>query len=66
MPPLLAVFGFLPPNDTTAVRNFHHAVGGAQGAAYGMAPYFRFSFALSMECLTEACRRSQRACADLR
>ena len=43
-----------------------HGVGVVQGTAYGMAPYFRISFALSMERLTEACRRIQRACADLR
>ena len=43
-----------------------HGVGVVQGTAYGMVPYFRISFALSMERLTEACRRIQRACADLR
>jgi aspartate aminotransferase len=35
------------------------------GAAYGMSPYFRISFATSMEQLEEACRRIQRACAAL-
>ncbi|MGQ0675511.1 MAG: pyridoxal phosphate-dependent aminotransferase [Rhodospirillales bacterium] len=43
-----------------------HGVGVVHGAAYGMAPYFRISFALSMERLKEACLRIQRACAALR
>ncbi len=37
-----------------------------QGAAYGLSPHFRISFATSTELLTEACRRIQRACAELR
>ncbi len=43
-----------------------HGVGVVHGAAYGMAPHFRLSFALSMERLVEACRRIQTACAALR
>ena len=35
------------------------------GAAFGMSPYFRISFAASTESLTEACLRIQRACAAL-
>jgi aspartate aminotransferase len=41
-------------------------VGAVHGAAYGMSPNFRISFALSMERLTEACRRIQQACTALR
>jgi aspartate aminotransferase len=36
------------------------------GTAFGLAPYFRISYAASMEMLTEACQRIQRACAALR
>ncbi|PWR19873.1 pyridoxal phosphate-dependent aminotransferase [Zavarzinia compransoris] len=36
-----------------------------QGAAFGLSPYFRISYATSEEVLTEACTRIQRACAAL-
>jgi aspartate aminotransferase len=36
------------------------------GAAYGVSPYFRISYAASTEELTEACTRIQRACTALR
>jgi aspartate aminotransferase len=36
-----------------------------QGSAFGMAPYFRISYATSLDVLEEACRRIQRACAAL-
>jgi aspartate aminotransferase len=35
------------------------------GAAYGVSPYFRISYASSKEELVEACQRIQRACAAL-
>ena len=35
------------------------------GSAFGLAPYFRISYAASMESLQEACARIQRACASL-
>jgi aspartate aminotransferase len=35
------------------------------GAAFGLSPYFRISYALDTESLTEACRRIQKACAEL-
>lgn len=41
-------------------------VAAVQGAAYGLSPHFRISFATSTDLLTEACRRIQRACAELR
>ncbi|NYZ16756.1 pyridoxal phosphate-dependent aminotransferase [Azospirillum sp. RWY-5-1] len=37
-----------------------------QGSAFGLAPFFRISYATSTEALEEACRRIQRACANLR
>ncbi len=37
-----------------------------QGTAFGLAPHFRISYATSTEALEEACRRIQRACANLR
>ena len=36
-----------------------------QGSAFGLAPYFRISYATSTEALTDACTRIQRACAAL-
>lgn len=36
-----------------------------QGAAFGLSPYFRISYATSNEALTEACKRIQKACASL-
>ena len=35
------------------------------GEAFGLAPYFRISYATSLEALTEACTRIQRFCASL-
>lgn len=43
-----------------------HGVGVVLGAAYGMSPYFRMSFATDMKTLEEACRRIQRAVAELK
>ncbi|MGE0698536.1 MAG: aminotransferase class I/II-fold pyridoxal phosphate-dependent enzyme [Hyphomicrobiaceae bacterium] len=36
-----------------------------QGAAYGLSPHVRISFATSREAIVEGCRRIQRACAEL-
>lgn len=36
-----------------------------QGAAYGMSPYFRISYATSMEILTEGCNRLAAFCAGI-
>ena len=38
---------------------------GVHGAAYGVTPYFRFSFATSLQVLEEGCARLARACARL-
>jgi aspartate aminotransferase len=40
-------------------------VAAVQGAAFGLSPYFRISYATSTEALEEACRRIQRACGAL-
>lgn len=40
-------------------------VAGVHGAAYGLSPYFRLSFAAAMDELEEACRRIQAACQAL-
>ena len=36
-----------------------------QGAAFGLSPFFRISYATGVEALEEACRRIQRFCANL-
>jgi aspartate aminotransferase len=41
-------------------------VAAVHGAAFGLSPGFRISYATSEEILTEACQRMQRACAALR
>ena len=41
-------------------------VAAVPGAAFGLSPGFRISYATSEEILTEACQRLQRACAALR
>jgi len=40
-------------------------VAAVQGAAFGMSPFFRISYATSTELLEDACQRIQRACAAL-
>jgi aspartate aminotransferase len=54
-------------NDTDFVTYLLDAEGVAvvQGAAFGLEPYFRISYATSDEVLTDACERIQRACAAL-
>jgi aspartate aminotransferase len=37
-----------------------------QGAAYGMSPYFRISYATDLESLREGCKRIEEFCADLK
>jgi aspartate aminotransferase len=37
-----------------------------QGEAYGLSPFFRISFATSMQALEEGCRRLRLACEALR
>jgi aspartate aminotransferase len=37
-----------------------------QGAAFGLSPHFRISYATSTQVLEKACQRIQRACAALR
>jgi aspartate aminotransferase len=42
-----------------------HRVAAVQGAAFGLSPGFRISYATSNDALREACTRIQSACADL-
>jgi aspartate aminotransferase len=42
-----------------------HGVAAVHGAAFGLSPYFRISYATSTEALEEACRRIQTACGNL-
>lgn len=62
------VDGKLIENDLDFVLYLLDSVGVAalQGAAYGLSPYFRISFATSMEVLEDACNRIERAVAALR
>ncbi len=54
-------------DDTAFVEYLLEAEGVAvvQGAAFGLSPYFRVSYATSMTALEEACARIARACAAL-
>ncbi len=54
-------------SDTDFVTELLDAEGVAvvQGAAFGLSPYFRISYATSTEALTEACIRIQRFCGNL-
>jgi aspartate aminotransferase len=49
----------------TALLEERH-VATVQGAAYGMSPYFRISYATDIESIREGCRRIQEFCAELR
>ncbi len=54
-------------NETDVVMHLmDHGVAVVLGAAYGMSPYFRMSIATDMKNLEEACRRMQRAVAELK
>ena len=54
-------------NDTQFVEYLLDSVGVAvvQGAAFGLSPHFRISYATSNEVLRDACERIQKACAAL-
>jgi aspartate aminotransferase len=53
------------PTSWTALLEERH-VATVQGAAYGMSPHFRISYATDLESLREGCKRIQEFCADLR
>ena len=40
-------------------------VAAVHGAAFGLSPFFRISYALATDVLEDACQRIQRACAAL-
>ena len=60
--------GVVIDSDETFVTELLNAEGVAavQGAAFGLSPYFRISYATSDEILEQACGRIQRFCASLR
>jgi aspartate aminotransferase len=43
-----------------------HGLATVSGAAYGMSPYIRLSFASSLDVIEEGCRRLKEACQRLR
>ena len=55
-------------NDEDFVTELLAAEGVAavHGAAFGMSPYFRISYATETSVLEDACRRIQRFCGNLR
>jgi aspartate aminotransferase len=55
----------LANDEDVALYLLDRGVSLVHGAAYGLSPYFRVSFATSMENLDEACRRIAAAFADL-
>jgi len=66
------VLGKTAPNgrEVATERDFalyliENGVAGIEGAAYGVSPYIRFSFAIDIATLTEAGARVQQACAAL-
>lgn len=60
--------GKMIANDEDFVTYLLEAEGVAcvHGAAFGLSPHFRISYATSAKALEEACRRIQRACAALK
>jgi aspartate aminotransferase len=60
--------GNIIKNDEDVVNYFLESEGVAvvHGAAFGLSPHFRVSYATSIDVLTDACTRIQRACAALR
>ncbi|MBX3478055.1 MAG: pyridoxal phosphate-dependent aminotransferase [Brevundimonas sp.] len=60
--------GVVVDGDETFVTELLNAEGvsAVQGAAFGLSPYFRISYATSDALLEEACRRIQRFCASLK
>ena len=59
--------GSVIKNDEDVVNYLLESEGVAvvHGAAFGLSPHFRVSYATSVEVLEEACKRIQRACASL-
>ncbi len=63
-----AASGIRIDNDEAFVTALlqEEGVAAVQGAAFGLSPYFRISYATATEQLEEACRRIQRFCGNLR
>jgi aspartate aminotransferase len=64
----VAPSGRIINNDEAFAAELLEAEGVAivHGAAFGLSPYFRISYATSEEVLEKACERIQRFCANLR
>jgi aspartate aminotransferase len=64
----VAPSGRVISNDEVFAAELLEAEGVAivHGAAFGLSPYFRISYATSEEVLEKACERIQRFCANLR
>lgn len=60
--------GEIIDSDTRLVSYLlkEHGLATVSGAAYGMSPYIRLSFASSLEVIEEGCRRLKEACERLR
>ncbi len=60
--------GSMIDNDAALIDYFisDARVAAVPGHAFGLSPAFRISYATSLDILKDACRRIQRACADLR
>ncbi len=60
--------GKLISNDEDFVTYLleEYGVAAVQGAAFGLSPYFRISYATSTDALKEACSRIRKACASLK
>jgi aspartate aminotransferase len=51
--------------DVAAALLEEEGVAVVHGAAFGLSPFFRISYATGIQALEEACRRIQRFCANL-
>ena len=73
-PSCAALIGATTPNGQTLINDedvcgyFLESQGVAvvHGAAFGLSPHFRVSYAASTEVLEEACKRIQKACGELK
>ena len=59
-------YGFLSENRAFAARLEQEGVSVVFGAAFGLSPFFRISYATSNAVLEDACTRIQRFCANVK
>ena len=73
-PSCAGVIGKIPPDgqkisndeDFMSYLLEREGIAGVHGAAFGLSPYFRLSYATSDEILTDACARIKRSCEKLK